>query len=151
MNSHTNKKWTVKRKENANNNKSKHYNGEWKKNVSIVLKDTQGKDPGRPYIKVMKQKNLHEGCIEQMRRLALDHLADGKSPEVDDQRLIRLDNLELGEDVQNEVADLWDKVDTDNLNEISDFVGFRKEFSELFGFQVEGIDYDEPLETEVRL
>ncbi len=101
--------------------------------------------------KVMKEKNLHEGCIEQMRRLALDHLADGKSPEVDDQRLIRLDNLELGEDVQNEVADLWDKVDTENLKEISDFAGFRKEFSELFGFQVEGIDYDEPVETEVRL
>jgi enoyl-[acyl-carrier protein] reductase/trans-2-enoyl-CoA reductase (NAD+) len=101
--------------------------------------------------KVMKEKNLHEGCIEQMRRLALDHLADGKSPVVDDQRLIRLDNLELSDDVQDEVADLWDKVDTDNLNEISDFAGFRKEFSALFGFQVDGIDYDEPLETEVRL
>ena len=44
LNSH-NRKWTDNRKENANNNKNKHYNGEWKNNVLIVLRGTQGKNP----------------------------------------------------------------------------------------------------------
>lgn len=101
--------------------------------------------------KVMKEKDLHEGCLEQMRRLALDHLAADKSPWVDEQRLIRLDNLELRDDVQDAVTDLWEQVDSRNLSDISDFAGFRKEFSGLFGFQVEGVDYDEPVEIDVRL
>ena len=71
--------------------------------------------------------------------------------QVDGQRLIRLDDLELRDDVQNAVAGLWDQAHSENLNEISDFLGFRKEFSGLFGFQVEGVDYDEPVELDVRL
>jgi enoyl-[acyl-carrier protein] reductase/trans-2-enoyl-CoA reductase (NAD+) len=101
--------------------------------------------------RVMKQKGLHEGCIEQMSRLCLDHLAAGKQVRVDEQRLIRLDDLELRDDVQDEVADLWDQVNTANLNEISDYQEFRKEFSRLFGFKVDGIDYDEPVEVDERL
>ncbi|MDA1312223.1 MAG: trans-2-enoyl-CoA reductase family protein [Acidobacteria bacterium] len=101
--------------------------------------------------RVMKQKGLHEGCIEQMRRLCLDHLAAGKEVRVDKQRLIRLDDLELRDDVQDEVAVLWDQVNTENLNEISDYQTFRKEFSRLFGFEVAGINYDEPVEVDVRL
>ena len=101
--------------------------------------------------RVMKEKGLHEGCVEQMRRLALEHLATGKEIQVDDQRLIRLDDLELRDDVQNAVAGLWGQVHSENLNEVSDFQGFRKEFSGLFGFQVEGVDYDEPVELDMRL
>ena len=86
-----------------------------------------------------------------MRRLALNHLAADKPPRVDEQRLIRLDNLELRDDVQDAVMDLWEQVDSRNLSDISDFAGFRKEFSGLFGFQVEGVDYDEPVEIDVRL
>lgn len=101
--------------------------------------------------RVMKQKGLHEGCIEQMRRLCLDHLAAGEEVRVDKQRLIRLDDLELRDDVQDEVAVLWDQVNTENLNELSDYQTFRKEFSRLFGFEVAGINYDEPVEVDVRL
>jgi enoyl-[acyl-carrier protein] reductase/trans-2-enoyl-CoA reductase (NAD+) len=86
-----------------------------------------------------------------MSRLCLDHLAAGKQVRVDEQRLIRLDDLELRDDVQDEVADLWDQVNTANLNEISDYQEFRKEFSRLFGFKVDGIDYDEPVEVDERL
>lgn len=99
--------------------------------------------------KVMKAKGLHEDCIEQMRRLCLDHLADGITPQTDADRLIRLDDLELRDDVQQEVVSLWPQVTTENLREISDFNGFQLAFNQLFGFDIEGIDYTQPLETEI--
>ncbi len=101
--------------------------------------------------RVMKAKGTHEDCIEQMRRLCLDHLADGKEPQTDADRLIRLDDLELSEDVQKQVAELWPQVTTENLQDLSDFAGFRLSFNQLFGFDVEGIDYDQPVESEVMI
>jgi enoyl-[acyl-carrier protein] reductase/trans-2-enoyl-CoA reductase (NAD+) len=97
---------------------------------------------------VMKQKGLHEGCIEQIRRLAFEHLAEGKTPATDADGLIRLDDLELREDVQTAVMDLWNQATTDNLEEISDLAGFRLDFNNLFGFEVEGVDYERPVEIE---
>ena len=102
-------------------------------------------------LRVMKQKGTHEGSIEQISRLCFDYLAAGKEVATDANSLIRLDNLEMQEDVQSAVADLWDRVTTENLSEISDITGFRKEFSNLFGFQVDGIDYEAPTETELAL
>jgi enoyl-[acyl-carrier protein] reductase/trans-2-enoyl-CoA reductase (NAD+) len=96
----------------------------------------------------MKQKGLHEGCIEQIRRLAFEHLAEGKTPATDADGLIRLDDLELREDVQTAVMDLWNQATTDNLEEISDLAGFRLDFNNLFGFEVEGVDYERPVEIE---
>jgi enoyl-[acyl-carrier protein] reductase/trans-2-enoyl-CoA reductase (NAD+) len=86
-----------------------------------------------------------------MRRLCLDHLADGKTPQTDAERLIRLDNLELRDDVQQQVAALWPQVTSENLREISDFDGFQLAFNQLFGFDVEGVDYDQPVETETAI
>jgi enoyl-[acyl-carrier protein] reductase/trans-2-enoyl-CoA reductase (NAD+) len=101
--------------------------------------------------RVMKRKGLHEGCIEQMRRLAFDHLATGKTPATDEQGMIRLDDLELRDDVQAEVMELWGRATTENLEEISDLAGFRLDFNNLFGFEVEGVDYEQPVETELAL
>ena len=101
--------------------------------------------------RVMKQKGTHEGSIEQISRLCFDYLAAGKEVATGAKRLIRLDNLEMQEDVQSAVADLWGRVTTENLSEISDVAGFRKEFSNLFGFQVDGVDYEALTETDVPL
>ena len=102
-------------------------------------------------LRVMKQKGVHEGCIEQMQRLCFSHLADGKEPSLDGDGLIRLDDLELRDDVQTAVEGLWNEVSTDNLEELSDIAGFRREFNNLFGFDVEGVDYKKPTETDVAL
>ena len=102
-------------------------------------------------LRVMKQKGVHEGCIEQMQRLCFRHLADGKKPSLDGEGLIRLDDLELRDDVQTTVAGLWEKVSTENLEELSDIAGFRQEFNNLFGFDVPGVDYGQPTETDVAL
>ena len=99
--------------------------------------------------RVMKEKGVHEGCIEQMARLCYDHLADGKTPAVDADRLIRLDDLEMRQDVQAEVARLWPEVTTENIDELSDFIGLKQDFNQLFGFGVPGVDYEAAVETEV--
>ncbi|CAK4814755.1 unnamed protein product [Aphanomyces euteiches] len=92
--------------------------------------------------KVMKEKGLHEGCIEQMYRLFSDQLFNGNKAAVDEKGRIRVDDWEMRSDVQNEVDALWSKVSTDNLGEISDIEGYRKDFFKLFGFEVDSIDYD---------
>jgi enoyl-[acyl-carrier protein] reductase/trans-2-enoyl-CoA reductase (NAD+) len=100
--------------------------------------------------KVMKQKNLEEGPLEQMRRLFTDFLCTGKAPQVDEARRIRLDDREMRADVQAEVAALWPQVTTENLREITDFAGFQRDFRGLFGFEVDGVDYEQPVETDLR-
>ena len=99
--------------------------------------------------RVMKQKNLDEGALEQMRRLFFDFLAEGAAPKFDDAGRIRLDDREMRTDVQREVAALWPNVTTENLRELSDFGGFQHEFRALFGFEVEGVDYSAPVETQL--
>jgi enoyl-[acyl-carrier protein] reductase/trans-2-enoyl-CoA reductase (NAD+) len=98
---------------------------------------------------VMKKKNLEEGVLEQMRRLFTDFLCTGSAPKLDEARRLRLDDREMRADVQEEVAALWPRITTENLREVSDFAGFQREFRGLFGFEVDGVDYDQPAETDL--
>ncbi|MHC5310221.1 enoyl-ACP reductase FabV [Myroides sp. LJL116] len=91
--------------------------------------------------KVMKEKGIHEGCIEQMQRLFAERLYSSTT-QLDEQGRIRVDDLEMREDVQQEVAKLWDEVTSENIAEISDIEGYRKDFFNLFGFEFDAIDYD---------
>ncbi|MGC1292449.1 MAG: enoyl-ACP reductase FabV [Candidatus Acidiferrales bacterium] len=99
--------------------------------------------------RVMKQKNLDENAIEQMRRLFFEFLADDVAPKFDEAGRIRLDDREMLAAVQADVMAAWPKVNTENLRELSDFAGFQREFRALFGFEIEGVDYAEPVETEL--
>ena len=101
--------------------------------------------------RVMKQKALDEGAIEQMRRLFFDFLAEDAKPRFDDAGRIRLDDREMRPEVQAEVSALWPQMTTENLRALSDFAGFQREFRSLFGFEVEGVDYSAPVETMVPL
>lgn len=92
--------------------------------------------------KVMKEKGIHEGCIEQMQRLFAERLY-ATDAQLDSEGRIRVDDLEMREDVQAEVAKLWAEVTTENIEAISDLAGYRKDFFNLFGFEFEGIDYNQ--------
>jgi enoyl-[acyl-carrier protein] reductase/trans-2-enoyl-CoA reductase (NAD+) len=97
----------------------------------------------------MKKRNMDEGPLEQMRRLFADFLCAEHAPKLDEARRFRLDDLEMRSDVQAEVAGLWPQVTTENLRSVSDFAGFQREFRGLFGFEVEGVDYEQPTETDL--
>ncbi len=91
--------------------------------------------------KVMKEKNLHEGCIEQIYRLFNERLFATQVP-TDDHNRIRIDDWEMREDVQEEVTKLWKKATTENLSAIGDLQGYKNDFFNLFGFNFDEINYD---------
>ena len=91
--------------------------------------------------KIMKDEVIHEGCIEQIQRLYQERLYTGNEVPVDEKGRIRIDDLEMRPDVQEKVAKLWIEAVTENLSEIGDLEGYRKDFYNLFGFDVAGVDY----------
>jgi enoyl-[acyl-carrier protein] reductase/trans-2-enoyl-CoA reductase (NAD+) len=50
--------------------------------------------------------------------------------------------------VQAEVQGIWDAVTTESLDALTDYAGFKREFRNLFGFEVPGVDYAEPVDVE---
>ena len=96
--------------------------------------------------KIMKNKGLHEGCIEQMYRLLSDKLFNGGDIPLDSVNRIRLDDWELKKDVQEEVLNAWKILNQDNLKELADMSMFRKDYMNMHGFEVEGIDYSKDVE-----
>ncbi|MFL3657297.1 MAG: enoyl-ACP reductase FabV [Opitutales bacterium] len=99
--------------------------------------------------KIMKERGGHEGCTEQMSRLFRDRLYNGSEVPVDELGLIRMDDWEMGEAIQSAVGDIWPKIETDTVDEMTDFVGYQQEFLRLFGFGVDGVDYEAEVEPEV--
>ena len=98
---------------------------------------------------IMNAKGINEAPIGQMQRLFSEHLGPGLQPQLDGERYIRLDDRELQPEVTDAVTERWERIDTDNFHELSDYAGYRRRFRNLFGFEVEGIDYDEAVETEL--
>ncbi|WP_374548464.1 enoyl-ACP reductase FabV [Flavobacterium sp.] len=91
--------------------------------------------------KTMKEKGLHEGCIEQMQRLFAERLYSNNEIPVDEKGRIRIDDWEMRDDVQNVVKELWKIAETDNLPTIGDLAGYKNDFLNLFGFGFENVDY----------
>lgn len=98
--------------------------------------------------KVMKEKGLHEGCIEQMDRLFRDRLCAGTVP-TDGDGLIRIDDYEMQPDVQRAVSALWDEIADENLDLTCDIKGYWADFFEMFGFGFDNINYSKDVDPEV--
>jgi len=97
--------------------------------------------------KTMKEAGTHEGCIEQVNGLFRDSLY-GANPHLDDSGRFRADLKELQPQIQDTVNALWSQINNDNINELSDFAGYKHEFLKLFGFEVAGVDYDADVNPE---
>jgi enoyl-[acyl-carrier protein] reductase / trans-2-enoyl-CoA reductase (NAD+) len=91
--------------------------------------------------KIMKAKGSHEGCIEQIQRLYSERLYTNGGIPVDEKGRIRIDDWEMDEAVQKEVAELWKGATTENLPAIGDLNGYKSDFLNLFGFGFAGVDY----------
>jgi enoyl-[acyl-carrier protein] reductase / trans-2-enoyl-CoA reductase (NAD+) len=94
--------------------------------------------------KIMKEKGLHEGTIEQTNRLFRERLyrTDGALPDVDEEGRLRLDDWELRDDVQQECTAQWDSVTTENLFDTTDYRGYKIGFLHLFGFARPDVNYE---------
>ena len=102
--------------------------------------------------RIMKEKGIHEGTIEQINRLFRDRLyrADGAAPETDDEERLRLDDWELRDDVQEACKALWPTVTTENLQQLTDYAGYKHDFLNLFGFARDDVNYEADVSPDVR-
>ncbi|MGJ7902753.1 enoyl-ACP reductase FabV [Lysobacter sp. 1R34A] len=102
--------------------------------------------------KVMKEKGLHEGTVDQLNRLFRERLyrEDGQAPETDEEHRLRLDDWELRDDVQDACKALWPQVTTENLFELTDYAAYKHEFLKLFGFERSDVDYDAEVDPDVK-
>ena len=101
--------------------------------------------------KVMKKMGCHEDCTAQMQRLFATQLYNDSFADFDDEGRVRMDNYELSDEVQKQVFEIWPKVTTENLGELTDFEGYKKAFLGLFGFGVDGVDYNKDSDINVSI
>lgn len=99
--------------------------------------------------RVMKEQKLHEGCIEQMYRLFHDRLFGAEGVVTDENRLIRMDDWEMEDEVQKAVNDIWNTISQENLDQMTDIDGYWQEFYEIFGFGIDGVDYDADVDIQI--
>jgi len=100
--------------------------------------------------KVMKDLNIHEGTIEQMYRLFNDRVYSGEM-KLDEKGRICMDDWEMRPDVQEKVAEFWKLANNENITEISDIEGYRREFFHLFGFEFDAVDYSQDVNIDVKI
>ena len=96
--------------------------------------------------RVMKERGIHENCIQHIHRLYATQLAKGTNPRLDEAGRIRMDDVELSEPIQGEVKRRWAIVGTENLAQLGDLPGFREDFLKIFGFGFSNVDYEEDID-----
>lgn len=92
-------------------------------------------------LQVMKDDDAFQGCIEQVYSLFRDSLY-GENPKLDEEGRLRADGWELQPEIQQRVEKMWAQTTTENLYQLSDFAGYKRGFLQLFGFEVDGVDYE---------
>ncbi|MDC3249203.1 trans-2-enoyl-CoA reductase family protein [Porticoccaceae bacterium] len=100
--------------------------------------------------KEMKNRGTHEGCIEQLYRLFTECLYSD-SPRTDEEGRLRVDELEMDPEVQAAVAAAWSEISTENLISSTDFKGYKQDFLNLFGFELDGVDYQAEVDPQVEI
>ncbi|MGF1901079.1 enoyl-ACP reductase FabV [Aliivibrio sifiae] len=94
-------------------------------------------------MKELKERGEDETAIQHMHRIMQGYLYNPNGTPTDDQRLIRADNFELNPEVQNKIKEMIKNINSSNYKDpsVGDYEGYRKEFSQINGFEIEGVDY----------
>ncbi len=100
--------------------------------------------------KVLRAKGIYEDCVQQIYRLFSQRLYNGQGIPVDEKGRIRIDDLEMREDVQEEVKKLWQQITEENISQIADVKGYHEDFLKLFGFRVKGVDYQADVDADIK-
>jgi len=97
--------------------------------------------------KVMEKKGIEENAIAHTHRLFTDMIF-GDKVEMDDKGRIRPDSWEMREDVQKDVMDIYKNITTENFKELTDFARYKRDFMQLNGFEIDGVDYEADIDLE---
>jgi enoyl-[acyl-carrier protein] reductase/trans-2-enoyl-CoA reductase (NAD+) len=95
--------------------------------------------------KVMKEEGTHQGCIEQIYDLFNEKLTQAQ-PVTDELGRLYMNDKETNDNTQAKITSLWDQVTQDNFHQLSDYAGYHHEFLKLFGFDIQGVDYEADVE-----
>lgn len=99
--------------------------------------------------KAMKEAGLHEDCIHQIDRLFRTLMYNGNALKFDDKGRVRLDDWEMRPEIQETVQAVWNQVTSETIDSLTDFAGYQENFLRLFGFGIEGIDYERDVDPNV--
>ncbi|MFA7129992.1 MAG: enoyl-ACP reductase FabV [Sphaerochaeta sp.] len=99
--------------------------------------------------KVMKEKNLHEHCTQQIYRLFTDRLYANKPIETDEKGRIRVDDWEMRSDIQQEVEKRWALQKEGEVLKMGDLEGVREEYEHIHGFGFPSIDYEKDIDPRI--
>ena len=81
--------------------------------------------------KIMREAGTHEGCIEQTTRLFNEFLYSSSSGiPVDENNRIRLDDWEMESSIQEKIIDLWPRISSSNLNDLTSFDEYQRRVSQ---------------------
>lgn len=96
-------------------------------------------------IKEQKERGEWETTAAHMHRVMTDFLYHPEGTPVDEQRLIRADNFELNPEVQEKVKHMITQITPKNYKDASvgDYASYRKDFFQINGFEVDGVDYSD--------
>ena len=92
--------------------------------------------------RVMKDLGNHEDCLAHIDRLFRTGLYPDDTAGLDEVGRLRMDDYELSEPVQAEIRRRWPAVTTENIGELGDLEGVRNDFLRIFGFGIDGVDYE---------
>ena len=95
---------------------------------------------------VMKEKGLHESTLKHKYRLFKD-MVYGQKRKLDDLGRIRIDHFEMQEDVQQDTLRLL-KSSKSSILSLSGTKDFIKEFYQIHGFMIDGVDYEEDIDLQ---
>lgn len=98
--------------------------------------------------KVMREQGCYESVIEHIWRMFAKSLY-GNDCKLDDSGRVRMDGYELDPKVQDACKALWPQITTENLKDKTDYLDYKHQFLELFGFEVPGVDYAKDSNPEV--
>ncbi len=100
--------------------------------------------------KVMKEDGTYEGVIQQISGLFKENLMSD-SPRLDDGGHLFQNYKELEDDVQARVQTIWDTVNTDSIDELTDYIGYHQEFLNLFGFGYDNVNYENEVNPDIKV
>jgi enoyl-[acyl-carrier protein] reductase/trans-2-enoyl-CoA reductase (NAD+) len=115
-----------------------------------VVTEASGGIPGVPFymanlMDVMGER--FEDPLASMERMFADHFGS-EGPKLDDEGLLRMDDRELTDEVQGELARRFEAAAPGTAFDDTLYDGFMRAYAQTRGFEIDGVDYDAEFDTD---
>ena len=116
-----------------------------------VVTEASGGIPGVPlYMALIRQVlgQRYENPLASMTRMIDENFVPGKSPTLDAEGLLRMDDRELATDVQNQMQQRFDQLSPGDAFSRECYDDFIQAYAQTRGYEVPGVDYSAEFETD---